>query len=248
MPYRYRSADSVLAEIRQMIADFSVNVIMFSDELTFFSKKQALEFSEKIISSGLKFHWVADCRSNLFDKEADVDIILKMKEAGCTTMGYSLDSADSDILKAMNKKATVEEFSFQTQLFHKAGLPPVTSLVLGYPQETAETIRKTFDCCIQNQIYPSAGYLLPQPGSKIYEYAFEQGVITDEEDYLLRMGDRQDLRVNLTGMTEEAFEQNVKEGLRRCNEALNVGLSEDQLIKTQFYRKATTEEIARGQK
>ncbi len=240
MPYRYRRADSILSEINGMIRDFSLNVFWFSDELTFFSKKQAILFSEKVLASGLKFYWTADCRSNLFDKEEDIEIILKLKEAGCTTMGFSLESAEPEILKAMNKKSTIEQFSFQTQLFHKAGLLPTTSLVLGYPQETPDTIRKTFDCCIQNRIYPSAGYLLPQPGSKMYDYVVEHGYVDDDEKYLLQLGDRQDLRINITKMSDEEFEKNVRDGLMRCNRELNVGLSEDQLIKTQFYRKGKT--------
>ncbi len=238
MPYRFRSADSVLAEIKGMIDTYALNVICFSDELTFFSKKHALEFSEKVIASGLEFYWMADCRSNLFDKEEDIEIIRMMKEAGCVTVGYSLESSDPGILKAMNKKSTIEQFSFQTHLFHKAELYPVTSLVIGYPQETPDTIRNTFDCCIENRIYPSTGYLLPQPGSKMYDHAVENGFVTDEEDYLMRLGDRQDLRLNMTTMSDEELEQSVNEHLKRCNKELGMGLSDDQLIKTQYYRKA----------
>jgi anaerobic magnesium-protoporphyrin IX monomethyl ester cyclase len=72
----------------------------------------------------------------------------------------------------------------------------------------------------------------------MYHYAVEHGFVTDEEDYLLRLGDRQDLRLNMTSMSDEEFELNVKEGLRRCNKALNMGLKDDELIKTQFYRKS----------
>lgn len=238
VPYRFRSADSVLSEIKGMIDSYALNVICFSDELTFFSKKQALEFSEKVIESGLKFYWLADCRSDLFDKQEDIEIILKMKQAGCFTIGYALESASEDILKDMNKKSTVEQFSFQTSLFHKAELYPVTSIVIGFPQETPETIRSTFDCCIENKIYPSTGYLLPQPGSKMYDYAVEHGFIIEEEDYLMQLGDRQDLRLNMTAMTDEELEKCVNEGLQRCNKALGMGLDDSQLIKTQFYRKA----------
>jgi anaerobic magnesium-protoporphyrin IX monomethyl ester cyclase len=133
-----------------MISQFGLNMIVFSDELTFSSKRRALEFSDKVTDSGLRFYWMADCRSNLFDSEEDITIIRKMKEAGCVTVGFSLESADKEILKAMNKKLTVEQFAFQANLFHKAGVHPVTSLVFGYPQETPQTIQRTFDCCIEN--------------------------------------------------------------------------------------------------
>ena len=151
-------------------------------------------------------------------------------------MTYSLESADSGILQAMNKNISTEQFARQTRLLQDSGFATFTSLVFGYPQETRETIRKTIDCCIENNIYPSAGYLLPQPGSDMYDYAKDNDFITNEEDYLLSMGDRQDLLVNMTGMTNEEFEGYVRDGMRRCNEALNIGLSEEQLIKTQYYR------------
>jgi len=236
LPYRYRSAESITSEIEILIKKYSLNYIFFWDELTFFSKKQTLELVEKIIAKDLHFYWFANCRSDLFKDEEDIAIMKKMKEAGCVGVLYSLESADEGILKDMNKHATVEQFSKQTALFHRAGLAVWTSLVLGYPQETAETIRNTFDCCIENEIYPSAGYLLPQPGSLVYDYALKNGFIKGQEDYLLRMGDRQDLRINMTAMTDDEFQGCVLEGLRRCNDKLKLGLNEDKLIKTQYFR------------
>lgn len=237
-PYRYRSPESIVGEIRHLITKYNLNYILFWDELTFFSKKQTVALVEKILEADLHFYWVANCRGNLFDSDEDLEIMHKMKEAGCLSVMYSLESADQSILKAMNKNVQVEQFSRQTQLLRKAGLHAVTSLVLGYPQETPETIRKTFDCCIENRIYPSAGYLLPQPGSGMYDYAIEHGFITNEEEYLLKMGDRQDLRLNMTQMSDEEFEMNVLDGLRRCNLALGIDLPEENLIKTMYYRSA----------
>jgi len=236
VPYRYRSPESIVGEIKELIERYDLNYILFWDELTFFSKKQTLALVEKILEEGLQFYWVALCRGNLFDKDEDIEIMRKMKEAGCLSVGYSLESADPEILKAMNKHVRVEQFARQTRLFQEAGLHVVTSLVFGYPQETPETIRKTFDCCIENRIYPSAGYLLPQPGSGMYDYAIQHGFIGDEEEYLLKMGDRQDLRLNMTGMSDELFEQSVLEGLSRCNKALGLGLPEESLVKTTYYR------------
>lgn len=236
LPYRYRSVESIISEIKSLIKKYALNYIFFYDELTFFSKKQTLEFVQKILDEKLSFYWTASCRADLFNDKEDISILKKMKEAGCVGMGYSLESAELGILQAMNKHTTVEQFSKQTEIFHKAGLAVWTSLVLGYPQETPQTIKKTFDCCIENKIYPSAGYLLPQPGSEIYNYAIKNGFINDEEDYLLKMGDRQDLRLNMTSMTDEEFQEQVHEGLKRCNKELKLGLDEDKLLKTLYYR------------
>lgn len=236
VPYRYRTPDSIVSEIKALIEKYSLNYINFWDELTLFSKKQTLELVRKILDEDVHFYWTGNCRANLFNSEDDIPVIEKMKEAGCVGVLYSLESAEPEILKAMNKRMTVEQFSKQTQLFHKAGLTVWTSLVLGYPQETPETIKKTYECCIENKIYPSTGYLLPQPGSVMYDYARKNGFIKDEEEFLMMMGDRQDLRINMTSMSDTEFEEHVLKWLKRCNEELNVGLKDDQLIKTQYFR------------
>ena len=236
--YRYRSMDSILSEIRSMIERFRLNYILFGDELTLFSRKRAEEFADAILESGLKFYWTITCRADCFTKESDVEIMKKMKKAGCVGAGFSLESSNPDILKMMNKHITVEDFARTARLFRQAGIVPTTSLVIGYPIETVETIRDTFQVCEDCKIYPSAGYLLPQPGSFMYEYALKEKYIQDEEEYLLAMGDRQDLRLNMTKMTDEEMEQATLEGLSKCNTDLAIGLDKEHLIKTQYYRKA----------
>jgi len=236
MPYRYRSTESIALEIEQLIEKYSLNYINFWDDLTFFSKKQILDLISSIQKYKLKFYWAGSCRGNLFKEESDLDILHKMKEAGCIGMGYALESSNQEILKAMHKNVSVEEFTKQTELFHKAGLVVWTTVVFGYPMETPSTIRKTFDCCIKNRLYPSSGYLTPQPGSEVYDYAVEHGFIQNEEEYLLQIGDRQDLRVNMTKMSNSEFESLIKTGLERVNQELGMGLDPTQLIKTQYYR------------
>lgn len=231
-PYRFRSPQSIVEEAGHLIETYHLNTITFPDELTFFNKKHTLEFAQTIIESGLKFAWDASCRADLFDRREDLNIIEKMVESGCESIVYALESADPSILKAMNKRITVDQFLNQTRLLKQTPLTPHTNLVFGYPQETPETIARTFDVCIEAEIYPSVGFLLPQPGSSIYNYAIRQGVIKDEEAYLLKMGDRQDLTINITRMSDQEFMDAVTEGAKRCSQALNVGLPEEKLIKS----------------
>lgn len=235
--YRYRTMDSILDEISEMIRKYDLNYIFLGDELTFFSRKRAVEFAEAILDSGLKFYWEATCRADCFTKEEDVDIMKKMKAAGCVGAAFSLESSNSEILKMMNKHITVEDFARTARLFRAAGITTMTSLVIGYPTETVDSIRNTFQVCEDCKIYPSAGYLLPQPGSVMYDYAIDNGYITNEEEYLLAMGDRQDLRLNMTKMTDDEMEEAVLKGLSKCNNNLAVGLDKEHLIKTQYYRK-----------
>jgi radical SAM superfamily enzyme YgiQ (UPF0313 family) len=232
-PYRHRPWEHVIREISQLMDRYGINYFAFFDELTFNTRKSVTDFIKIVRESGISFYWEADCRGNLFTREEDVEILRELKNLGCVRIGYSLETASPEILAMMNKRVTPEQFTFQSNLFKKAGLPIGTSLVFGFPQETPETIRRTIDCCISNGVYPSPGFLLLLPGSPMYDWAIKEGYIKDEEEYILALGDRQDLRINITGMSDDEFKDALLTELKRANKVLKAGLDEDHLLKNQ---------------
>jgi len=234
--YRYRSARNIIDEIKLLNSLYSINYILLWDDLTFFSKKQIAEFVELLLKEKVEVYWMGTVRGDLFQEDKDADLLKKMKDAGCIWLGYALESANEEILKAMKKHVSLSQFRRQKELMDKAGIVSGTSLVLGYPQETPETIAKTYQFCLELGIYPSSGFLLPQPQTPVYEWAKQEGFITDEEEFLMQMGDRQDLRINLTKMSDNEFWDTVEYWLKKLNRELNLGLDESQLVKTQFKR------------
>ena len=58
-PYRYRSPQNIILEIKRNIQDYGCNYISFWDDLSFASLPQAERFADAIITSGLKFFWSA---------------------------------------------------------------------------------------------------------------------------------------------------------------------------------------------
>jgi radical SAM superfamily enzyme YgiQ (UPF0313 family) len=234
--YRCRSAESVIAEMRQRNQRYGINLFAMNDELTFHSVRQAEEFADKLLAGGLQVWWKADVRSGLFHADEHVALAKKMHRAGCLALGFSLESSDPGILKAMKKGADPNQFARQCRILHQAGVAPLTSIVIGYPTETEESVRHTIRWCVDAGVYPSTGYLLPQPRTPMYEYACRNGYIPDEEAYLLAMGDRQDLRLNMTQIPDGRLEAVVTEELQRASQELRVNLSGHGLIKTGAYR------------
>ncbi len=229
--YRYHSAESIVKEMLHWHEHYGINHFGFADELTFFAPRQAEHFADVLLASDLQVWWTADARSKLFFKDEHIEVARKLKQVGCMALGFSLESADPDILKWMDKRVGPKEFSRQVQILREAGIISHTSLVFGYPNETEETIKATINCCIANDVYPSAGYLLPQPGSPMYEYALEYGHIQDEEEYLLAMGDRQDLRINMTQIPDAELELILKRELQRCKTELGLDLPDKALLR-----------------
>ena len=237
--HRFRSAKSVAAEITEVRNKYGVNYVHFFDDLSFSARGMLENFCDQLIEDGIEIFWTAAILATLFGKPGDHDaeIVRKVKQTGCVAVGYSIESANADILEAMNKHITLEGFTNTRKTLLAGGVASLSSVVFGYPQETPETIENTIQFCIGLGLAPSAGYLLPLPGTPMHEYAKKVGIIKDEEDYLFSLGDRQDLHVNLTQMSDEELINRVTEGITRCQKTvLGEDVSFDHPLKTGSYR------------
>lgn len=243
-PYRHRQPELVMEEIARNKKDYGATFINFWDDLSFGSIRQVERMLDAIEHSGLEFEWSAAVRTDLFGREKmsyqqRVDIAKRMKDLGCSTLGYSLESGNAEILDMMNKHVKREYFAEQIEILREAGITSNVSVVFGYPIETKETIQETFDMCLEARVYPSIGYLLPLPYTGMYDYAKEQGFITDEDAFLTSITERQDLCLNMTKMEDQEVLDYIAEGASELNEMLDLGLSKDKLVKTGGYKKHT---------
>ena len=227
--YRYRSIRHLSRELDWLKTSYDVNYITFYDDLTLFNINRVEQFIELMTGRGI--YWTACCRAGLFTRKDKV-LLKRLKDSNCVSVGYSLESANKDILKAMNKHISLEDFAEQKKALTEAGIATITSIVLGYPQETEESVAETFDFCYDNGIYPSTGYLQPQPGTPMYQYALDNGYIKDVEKYLMQMGDRQDLHINMSQIPSNILEGMVLGNLKKIRDKLKLNLRDDQLIKT----------------
>lgn len=244
--YRYRNPDAVMTEIRRNIEYYGANYFNFWDDLSFGSIRQLERMLDAIEESNLEFEWSAAIRTDLFGREKldysrRLEIAKRMRRLGCTAVGYSLESANQDILKMMNKRVEPEYFLEQVDILRNADIVSNVSVVFGYPIENSETIQETFDMCFKARIYPSIGYLLPLPATGMYTYAVENGYITDEDAYLTSITERQDLCLNMTKLADDDILGQISSGASELNRKLEIGLKDENLIKTGGYIEHTSE-------
>ncbi len=70
-PYRHRSAENVIAEIKQLMKKYNANFFNFWDELTFHKLGPAEKFVDEVIKADLKGHWTASIRADLMGRDVD---------------------------------------------------------------------------------------------------------------------------------------------------------------------------------
>ncbi|HYJ84950.1 MAG TPA: PhpK family radical SAM P-methyltransferase [Pyrinomonadaceae bacterium] len=94
-----------------------------------------------VIKNGLKFRWISFFRCSNADEEA-IDL---MKESGCLAVFLGLESGDQQILKYMNKAATLERYRWGIENLHRRGIATFASLICGFPGETQESVINTLN-------------------------------------------------------------------------------------------------------
>lgn len=198
---RMRSIDGVIEEIKELMRRYDVKAIQFVDELVMITKERMYELCSKI--SDLKLKWVCQGRVNY----VDLDVLKAMKKAGCTRIGFGIESGSQKILNNMNKNQTVEMALNALKWAREAGLQPIVQMMYGYPGETLETVRETVDFCKKAHIHPGRAFNIttPLPGTKLWDDTLAAGLIKDEDIYLENLVGFHKLLVNYTSFSEEEF-------------------------------------------
>lgn len=194
---RYIPIHLLFERIDQLMNQYNVGFISFGDENFGTDKRWLGKFLEEMQKRDLLWK-VAGMRVNCITEEW----MVRMKEAGCVSILYGMESGSPKILKVMEKMTTLEQNKTTLKHMIQHQIPTTIQLVLGMPGESPETIRETAEFAA----YPttlsadwdpnnlSINYAQALPGTPLYEHARRKGLIgqgiEEEEEYLLMISDR----------------------------------------------------------
>ena len=113
----------------------------------------------------------------------DTDIVKSLKSAGCDEVAIGIESGSDRILKLINKKITVKQIKECIELLNKWDMGWSAFIMLGFPMETEEDIRKTIK--LMEEIDPPRGFVIslftPYYGTPLYEYMKKYKLLPDTE-------------------------------------------------------------------
>lgn len=208
---RFRSINNIVKEIELLVEKYNISGVAFSDELLVINRERTIELCEKIKPLGIK--WGCQGRSNLVDFE----LLKQMKEAGCVSIGYGIESGSQTILNNMNKQITVEQSRKAITETVKLGMLPVVQLMYGYHGENRTTLMETLQFLKSLPFIKRSTLSIttPLPGSELWNYAIESGMIKDEEKFLEQLAggyahDSGGPLMNFTDFSDEDFYRILK--------------------------------------
>ncbi len=164
--FRAQSAGRVVAEMAYLVKTFGVKEIAFYDDSFTLDKKRIHEIADKILERGLKVAWTCETRVNLVDKE----LLKHMKQAGCYTVAYGIETAAPEIMKVIQKDITLEQVEKAVLAHHEVGLQVVGYFMLGSPGETPETIMQTVNFAKKLKVdFAQFSITTPFPATELYD-------------------------------------------------------------------------------
>jgi len=203
--FRPRSNESIIEEIKFLQKDYGVTYIAFADELLMSSRERTATLCNDFIKAGLNIMW--DCNGRL--NYAKPDVLKLMKQAGCVFINYGIEAMDDRILKNMKKALTTKQIIEGIEATLAAGISPGFNIIFGNIGENSETLNKGVEFLLK---YDDGAQMrtirpvTPYPGSPLYYYAIEKGLLKDCEDFYENKHTNSDLlAVNFTDMTDDEF-------------------------------------------
>lgn len=115
--------------------------IVFIDDTFNVPLSRFKQILRMMIQRKFHFRWISFFRCSNADEET-FDL---MKESGCVAVFLGIESGDPQILKNMNKAATIERYKWGMRRLHERGIATFASLICGFPGETEATVMNTLE-------------------------------------------------------------------------------------------------------
>lgn len=182
--YKYRTIDNVIEELN-LLKKLNIQEIFFFDQ-TFGAKRERLiKLCQEMINRKYNFGWVCFSRVDIAEEET----LKLMKESGCHTIIFGIESGSDEILKKYKKGYTTERIKETLRICSKLSIKTVGTFILGLPEETRETINDTINlACSIGCDYASFHIAVPRLGTELKKQLCEEHFISDSLDAMDQSG------------------------------------------------------------
>lgn len=162
-----------LDEIENLVDNYGLQAVYFSDELWCAKKEDAYEFCRKVRERNLKFVWGCDSRADQYNKE-DLQV---MYDAGCRWLLFGGESGSELMLKKINKGVKSTGVEDAVKNCKEIGIAAIVTLVVGLPGETQAEVMETIKLGIRLQTdFVLVFHYFPTPGSDMERDLVQKGL------------------------------------------------------------------------
>jgi len=172
-PYRQRSVDNVMDEIR-MYKKRGFRYMNFEDDNFTADKERAKEICRRMISENLVFKETFFFgRTDMADDEELLDLL---RQAHLTRVLIGIESLNQKALNSIHKGQNIENIRRAGAACEKYGIRVIASIVLGLDDDTKDDIHRSIQFAKDIHAYQlQPAILTPYPGTSVYEQMQQEG-------------------------------------------------------------------------
>ncbi len=166
--YRARSAENVLAELRQLHERYGIDEVEVYDDTFNLNRERTLAILEGIerLPWRVTLSFPNGLRTDLLDRE----LIRALRRAGTSYMAVAVESAMPRVQTLIGKRLDVERVRQNIGIAVDEGLFVTGFFMLGFPTETLEEARQTVQFAIDSRLHLALFFtVVPYAGTELYE-------------------------------------------------------------------------------
>jgi radical SAM superfamily enzyme YgiQ (UPF0313 family) len=180
--YRRRSPRHTVDEIERVVARYQPDSLWFVDDVFTINHRWLEELTVELERRSLRVRYECITRADRLDERS----VALLRRSGCHRVWIGAESGSQKILKAMDRRVTVERVRDMIQLAKRNGIETGTFIMLGYPGETETDIDATIEHLKRadpDQFTITVAY--PIKGTPYYEEVAGRGDIVDTRPWEL---------------------------------------------------------------
>lgn len=167
--YRLKSAEKLCQELDYLHAQYGISDFGLTHDLFTVNKTKVIAFCKEV--GKRKYTWRCSARMDCVDRE----LLTLMRDSGCTSIYYGIETGSQRMQKISKKKLDLEIFRETLDITLELGIAPTLSFIVGYPEENLADVQATLDCissCMFHEKSDSLSLqlhlLTPEPGTDLH--------------------------------------------------------------------------------
>lgn len=175
---RYHSPERVLAEVDWLVKEYGIKEMIWVDDSYLQDSERCKTIFRGLIDRKYDMYW----KSNNMSIFLMTDEILDMMAAsGCYQVSISIESGHPRTLRRIRKPVNLDKIPPRIDKMKQLGMEIISNFVVGFPGETWEEIRTTFQYAEDIDIdYVLFSIATPLPRTPLYDECVAKKLIPDD--------------------------------------------------------------------
>jgi radical SAM superfamily enzyme YgiQ (UPF0313 family) len=183
VPHRSMNAERIITTMRRLQQDYSIDEVIFYDELFFGDKDRAEELVARLEEAALGLQFFASIRaSEISSLNRNQDFLKRLRAVGGHNFGVGAESGNQRVLNLLTKGISVDDIRASAATGKRYDIVFNYSFMLGLPGEKLSEVFDTLHL-IHEIVSMNAGHAIigpqifrPYPGSALFDKAINAGL------------------------------------------------------------------------